>query len=86
MLNIFLDIDKKEVLGRLFLSLHFIEKNKTYSYHLKNEKMEHSLSTVQFEIDFNFNQFYAGAQMFTPRRSNMWENEKTEIRNFNLAT
>jgi len=47
--------------------------------------MEHSLSTVQFEIDFNFNQFYAGAQMFTPRRSNMWENEKTEIRNFNLA-
>ena len=76
----FSGIDKKEVLGRLFISLHYNQKGKTYTYHLRNSKMEHlANTTIEFELDYNFNQFLAGAKMFTPRGQIYWNDEKTEV-------
>ena len=42
--------------------------------------MEHMAnSTLEFELQYTFNQFLAGVKMFTPRPKIYWNEEKTEV-------
>ena len=36
-------------------------------------------STIEFELQYTFNQFLAGVKMFTPRPKIYWTDEKTDV-------
>ena len=89
-LNYFiLDVSKKEVIGKLFLSLHYLTPRTTYAYHLRNDKMDHLVQSMEFKIDFTYNKLLAGLKMFQPRGQTYWEDDSVDVsltRIFELIT
>ena len=83
------DVSKKEVIGKLFLSLHYLTPRTTYAYHLRNEKMDHLVQSMEFKIDFTYNKLLAGLKMFQPRGQTYWEDDSVDVsltRIFELIT
>jgi len=86
---VFSDVSKKEVIGKLFLSLHYLTPRTTYAYHLRNEKMDHLVQSMEFKIDFTYNKLLAGLKMFQPRGQTYWEDDSVDVsltRIFELIT
>ena len=83
------DVSKKEVIGKLFLSLHYLTPRTTYAYHLRNDKMDHLVQSMEFKIDFTYNKLLAGLKMFQPRGQTYWEDDSVDVsltRIFELIT